>query len=123
MKTILRIVIILAVALGIAGVTLLAVNASDAGTAQPSRFREAAGSQGGRQSPGQGQEQLPEGFVPGNRLWPGHAENERGVFSLAETIKNIVIVAIIVLVVAFIERLEKHPQKETRTGIGQSGAT
>jgi hypothetical protein len=118
MKTILRIAIILAVAAGIAGLTLLAVNAAAAGSAEPAGFTEGQGRPGdgqphlegqapggpgrgiGRQSGEAGQ--APEGFLPGGEA------SRHGPLASFETIKNIVVVTLVVLAVWLVERLVRR---------------
>ena len=103
MKTILRIFIIIAVALAIVVVALVAVSANGTGTVQ------AFEGGGERSIPGAGS------FIPGQapvgfeREGSGAVHDKRGsgIFSLGETIKNVVVVTVFVLVVASVERLLK----------------
>jgi hypothetical protein len=111
MKTVLRIIIILAAALAIAGVTLVAVNASGTGTAQ-----FAGGGLGENHVPGSGEGWRQGGgpFAGGQGLRPqgdGFRNERGGAFAWAETLKNIVIIAILVLAAALTERLIRKLRK------------
>ena len=113
MKTILRIFIILAVALAIVGVTLAAMNANSTGTVQA--FEAGAG----RSLPGASglvPGQAPEGFERGG-FRAGLNEMNSGLFSLGETIKNVVIVTVFVLVVVLVERLLKARRTNKTTPV------
>ncbi len=114
MKTVGRILIILAVAVAIAGVTLLAVNVSGAQASQSFGERQFSTGQepnAGNSSSGLGQAGLAPGRF-GSDSDRGGFDADRGgegggVFSLAEVLKNIAIVAVIVLIVTAVERLLK----------------
>jgi|GEM_PF-7075232 len=104
MKNILRIFIILIAGAMITAITLVAVNASSATTAQ--RF----GGRGGRDSQRVetlGANQEAAGFIHDNGLREMNDELHGEVFLWGETIKNTSIVAVFVLVVVLIERLLK----------------
>jgi hypothetical protein len=105
MKTILRILIILVVAAVIGGGTLLLVNNGSA-----SGLGQGVGDNSlGRHLPGSGEMvpgAVPESFRQGRG--PGHGQGlEGGAFSWSESIKNIGIVAVLIIVVALFERLIK----------------
>jgi len=109
MKTIGRILIILMVAGAIVGLTLLVVNVSGMQASQP--FARGEGSSFDGFSSEAGQANLGPGqFTPGferGELRPDGERGTRGVFSPAETLKNIAIVAVIVAIFAAVERLLK----------------
>jgi hypothetical protein len=126
MKTVLRILIILAASLVIAGVTLAAVNASGSASAQfaesgrggnipsGSGFGQGQASSGivsGGDSTGSGsfaQGQAPSGFGPG----AGRGEMDRGRSSGGETVKNLLVIVVIVVVVVLFERLLRAIRKK-----------
>jgi hypothetical protein len=106
-RTILRILIILALAVGISGIAYLAVNAS-------------SGSTSGQQAAGNGGRQVPDaGFVPGNGQPPAGFQrggdfhggagdrNGSGSFSSGEMLKNIGICAAFILAAVVIEQLAR----------------
>jgi hypothetical protein len=110
MKTILRIFLILLVAAVIGGGTYLLVN-----NGSTSALGQTAGEGSGeRHRPGSGNlvpGQAPDGFVPGSGR--GHGEGmEGGAFLWAESIKNIGIVAVLVIVVVLFERLLKGARRK-----------
>jgi hypothetical protein len=103
MKTIWRIILILAVAAAIGGLTLLLVNNGSGSAAGPGLERPGGRQFSDREFPAG---DLLEGFEPGMHAGRGESM-EGGAFSWAETVKNIVVVAVLVAVVALLERLLK----------------
>jgi hypothetical protein len=91
MKTVGRILIILAVAAVIAGLVVTVVNVSGVGAAQVT---------------GQGQFRDNGFFTQGSGV-PGSGRSVSSSFSMIETIKNLALVALITAVVAIFERLLK----------------
>lgn len=91
MKTVGRILIILAVAAVIAGLVVAVVNVSGAGAAQVT---------------GQGQFHG-NGFFTQGRGVPESGRSVSSSFSMIETIKNLALVGLITVVVAIFERLLK----------------
>ncbi len=118
MKTILRIVIILIAAAAITGITLLVVDATDA-----SASLESSGEGNGGRYQGSGE--LPSGEVPGNetpRRGMGggrHGEALEGEFSGIETIRNFIIVTLLVAAVALIEFLFRKARKRRQQAVAQ----
>jgi hypothetical protein len=103
MKTVLRIIIILGAALVVSGGALLIVNTGGTGTTQFPGGGEGRRLEGEYHVPGQGM--FPKGSGQGNGLKVGHSEENNGTIPWAVTLKNIAIIAGIVLAVALIERL------------------
>jgi hypothetical protein len=105
MKTILRILLILVAAVIVGGITLALVNSSGS-TASLAQTRGGFGERhiaaSGDFVPGQAPTGANGNFRPdrGGRL-------EGGAFSWAEMLKNVVIVAVLIAVVALLERLLK----------------
>jgi len=110
MKTILRILLILNVAALIGGAAYLLLNS---GTVSSAGFPEGSSlGESGRQIPDAG------GFTPGEfqegmgRGGERHGEGmEGGAFSWGETVKNFVIIAILVIVVALVEGVIKRARR------------
>ena len=97
MKTIIRILIILAVAAVVVGLTLAIVNSS--GTSAPQLGE-------GRQFPGSadpGARPLGFDFGQGEGQPRGEGGVGAGAFSMMETVKNIVVIVLIVAVIAALE--------------------
>jgi hypothetical protein len=109
MKTIIRLFIILSIALGISGVTLGAVNASGTGTAQTFEAGRVGSAPIGSGLTGQAL----AGFEHGG-FSSRSSKLNGGIFSLGETLKNIGIVVVFVLVVALIENQLKQTRGERR---------
>lgn len=113
MKTVARILIILAVAVTIAGVALLVVNVSGAQASQSFGERQFSPRQelsSDSSSSGLGQAGSAPGQFGSDSGRGGFGDSrggEGGAFSLAEVFKNIAIVAVIVVIVTAVERLLK----------------
>ena len=110
MKTILRIVIILIASAIISGITWVIVEASEPSSTLENT-REGYG--GGRQQGGELSEgELSEGELPRRGMGGGrHGEALEGEFSGIETIRNFVIVTVLVAAVALIEILLQKRRK------------
>jgi hypothetical protein len=100
MKTVARILIILAVSVAIAGLALALANTTGVQASQTPGDQQSHAGQGtgsGQIAPSLGQA----------GLGPGHGKTEGGAFSITEMLKNLAIVAMIVLAVVALERLQK----------------
>jgi hypothetical protein len=104
MKTVLRIIFILLIALVISAVSLFIVNGSDGSTGQQFRGGGGGGFHGGDGST-QDLEANGSVFGEGGGLQSRHSELINGGFSLMTSIKNIGILAVIVLVVISFEKV------------------
>lgn len=105
MKTILRIFIILAVTAVIGGLVFLLVNNSSVSTARVGPGRSGDRQFGGHAGFTEGDQ--PAGFNGGARPDHDRGMEGSGLFSWAETVKNLIVVAVLVVVVAVVERLVK----------------
>ena len=119
MKTILRIFIILAVAAAIGGLMFLLISRDSASVAGPGLEGPDDRLFAGREEFSAGN--LPAGFSSGMRH--GHGEGlDGGVFSWAETIRNGIVVAVRVALVAWIERMFKPRRARKVAPVGVSPA-
>jgi len=119
MKTVLRIVIILIAAAVITGITLAVVDATDASASLESSGEGFGGryQESGENSSGE----LPTGEVPRRGLGGGrHNASLEGEFSGIETIRNFVIVTLLVSIVALIEFLSRKARKRRRQLVNPS---
>jgi hypothetical protein len=109
MKTILRIVIVLVASAVISGITWVIV---DTGGTSASIESTGEGSGGRQQASGE----IPEGELPRRGMGGGrHGEALEGEFSGIETVRNLVIVIVLVVAVAlfeyFLHKKRKHRQQ------------
>jgi hypothetical protein len=125
MKTVGRILIILAAAMVVVGATLAITNSSSstqsAASAPPGEEFRPRGERHGNLDAGEAlvPGQRPEGFGAGSR--PDHDERG-GAFVSVDLIKNLVIIAGVVLVVTLLERLLKTRHRRKTLEIPPSQA-
>jgi hypothetical protein len=119
MKTFLRIVIILAASAIISGITWVIVEAGD-GSLTMENTGEGYGE--GRQQGGELSEgELSEGELPRRGMGGGrHGKAQEGEFSGIETIRNFVIVTVLVAAVALIEFLLEKRRKRRLLAVSRS---